>query len=109
MSFQRVETTCPLLSIRTKPQIQLCELRGFQFVHPPLGVLSDADEPAIAQRSQVLGDVRLAQTQSVYNRTSGKFILANKLDNPAPIDVRQGFKDIHAIYMLHWLYACQGI
>lgn len=104
------EVLFPKPAVPFQPDVELLQWGGSQRVNATLRVNAGFDQASVAENAQVLGGLRLTDTQAMNHVTDGARAGAQKLDDAKTARLCQGFEGIehnHNIPLQE--YACQGI
>jgi hypothetical protein len=89
---QALEVALPEAAIAIEPGLELLERRGSQRIDSTLRVDADIDEAGVAQNTQVLGYLRLAETETINEVANGAWSVQQQLNDVKPIGLGQGSK-----------------
>jgi hypothetical protein len=105
-----IESLVPRAAIGIKPGVDLLEGLRAESIDPLLADRTGLDEPGVAQNTKVLGNLRLAEPQSLDDFSDRQWLPSEELDDLQPIRFRERAQDLlHARYIPLIEYVCQGI
>jgi hypothetical protein len=94
VGFQRAEASGPGGAVGRQPLVDLAERFGPEPVHAPLRVGLHLDQARIAQYPQVLGHAGLAEAQRGHQVADGLVLLAEQVQDAAPVRLGQNLEHI---------------
>ena len=94
VGFQRTEASGPGGAVGRQPLVDLAERFGPEPVHAPLGVGPHLDQARLAQHPQVLGHAGLAEAQRGDQVADGLVLLAQQVQDAAPVRLGQNLEHI---------------
>jgi hypothetical protein len=89
---QALEVALPKAAIAIEPGFELLERRGSQRIDSALRVDADIDEAGVAQNTQVLGYLRLAETKTINEVANGAWSVEQQLNDVKAIGLGQRSK-----------------
>src|SRR6185437_15041336 len=97
MGFQRAEASGPGGAVGRQPLVDLAERFGPEPVHAPLGVGPHLDQARLAQHPEVLGHAGLAEAQRGHQVADGLLLLAQQVQDAAPVRLGQNLEHATSI------------
>ena len=94
----------------SQPGIHLVKWSRFQAVETALCVHRGFDETGVAQHTQVLGHGRLRHAKLALDLSHRLLGRDQEAQDRAAVRLGNDFEGrFHVLYILHWVYTCQGI
>jgi hypothetical protein len=106
-----MEVVFPKAPVSLQPHFQLVERRGAQGINAALRVHANVNQSGITEYAEMLGDLRLAETQPADQVPDGPWTVTQKFDDMKTAGLGEGPECGHhgQSNMLQNVYSCQGI
>jgi hypothetical protein len=82
--LERVESPCPLRSIRLEPSVELHQRFRTESVETSLSVTADLHQPGVTQHLEVAGHPRLVHPDLLDQLADGAFTVADGIKDSTP-------------------------
>jgi len=110
VTFESIDVSVPEAAEGSEPRVDFPERFGPEAIEAALPVDGSLDEAGIAEDAEVLGDGGLGHAEVALDLSDGLLGGDQEGEDGAAAGLGNNFeRGIHALYIPHRAYACQGI